>query len=61
MIFFLILLLISITGLALLFIKRFLVLKTVSKEEIFSRYNSAKPFWNDFHNLFVAPTIRLHQ
>jgi hypothetical protein len=61
MIFFLILLLISIGGLALLFIKRFSILKTVPKEEIFSRYNSERPFWSDFHNLFVAPTIRVHQ
>jgi hypothetical protein len=61
MIFFLIILLISIAGLALLFIKRFLVFKTVSKEEIFSRYNSAKPFWSEFRELFVVPTIRVHQ
>jgi len=61
MIFFLILLLISIGGLALLLVKRFLALKTVSKEEIFSRYNSARPFWSEFHDLFVAPTIRVHQ
>lgn len=61
MIFFLILLLVSIGGLALLSVKRFLILKTVSKEEILSRYNSAKPFWNEFHDLFVVHVIRVHQ
>ena len=36
-------------------------LRALSKEEFFSRYNSAKPFWQDFHDLLVVPTIRFHQ
>lgn len=61
MIFFLILLLISAAGLIFLFRKKFSVLKTVSKEEISFRYDSLSPFWNEFYDLFVAPTIRAYQ
>jgi hypothetical protein len=61
MIYFLILLLISIGVLALFFGKRFLELKAIPKEEILSRHDSAKPFWSEFHSLFVVPTIRVHQ
>jgi hypothetical protein len=61
MIFFLILLLISVGALTMLLAKNFLSLKSLPKEEILSRFNSAKPFWNDFNDLLVAPTVRVHQ
>ncbi|MFH0803572.1 MAG: hypothetical protein V1877_00410 [Candidatus Tagabacteria bacterium] len=61
MIFFLIIFLISCGVLFVLLMRDLPRLRTLTKEEFFFRYNSAKPFWQDFHDLFVVPTIRLHQ
>lgn len=61
MIFFLIIFLVSCGVLFALLMRDLPRLRTLSKEEFFSRYNSAKPFWQDFHDLFVVPTIRFHQ
>lgn len=59
MIFFLILLLISVSALAALLIRALLRQKAFTKEE--TLYHSARPFWNDFRDLFAAPAIRVQQ
>ncbi len=61
MIVFLILLTISIVVLAALLVPSFLRIKGLQKEEIQASFNSTKPFWVDFHNLFVVPVVRIHQ
>ncbi len=61
MIFFLILLAISIVSLVALLAPSFLRIKELRKEEIQINVNSVKPFWLDFHNLFVVPVVRVHQ
>ena len=61
MIFFLILLLVSSAAVIALFAKDYSRVKSLGEEEISSRLDSTKPFWSDLHNLFVVPTIRVHQ
>jgi len=61
MIFFLILLAISIVALVVLLAPSFFRIKDLKKEEIQASLNSAKPFWLDFHNLFVIPIVRVYQ
>ena len=61
MIFFLILLAISVSVLIALLAPSFLRIKGLKKEEIQAGLNSTKPFWFDFHNLFVAPAVRVHR
>ncbi len=61
MIFFLILLAISVVALALLLVPGFLRIKDLKKEEIQSGFSSTKTFWIDFHNLFVVPVVRVHR
>ena len=61
MIFFLILLVISVVALIALLAPSFLSIKDLRKEEMQVGVNSEKPFWVDFHNLFVVPVIRVHQ
>ncbi len=61
MIFFLILFLISCGALAMFLYRDLPRLRALSKEEFYSRYNSRQPFWQEFHDFFVVPTIRIHQ
>ncbi len=56
-----ILFIISLAGLAFVLSRGFLRLRAIPKEELPSRYNETRPFWGDFYELFVAPTIRVHQ
>jgi len=61
MIFFLILLAISVAALVVLLAPSFLRIKDLKKEEIRASIDSTTPFWLDFHNLFVVPVVRVHQ
>ena len=56
-----ILFIISLASLAFVLGRGFLRLRAIPKEELPSRYNETKPFWGDFYELFVVPTIRVHQ
>ncbi len=56
-----ILFIISLAGLAFVLSRGFLRLRAIPKEELPSRYNETMPFWGDFYELFVAPTIRVHR
>ena len=52
---------ISIVALVALLAPGFFRIKDLKKEEIQASLNSAKPFWLDFHNLFVIPIVRVYQ
>ncbi len=61
MIFFSILLFLSFAAIAVMATRGRLPIRFSSKEEISSRVESMRPFWNDLHDLFVVPTVRVHQ
>lgn len=61
MTFFLILLTSSFFVLIVLFGRRFLRIRFVPEEELVFRLNSTRPFWSDFHELLVMPTIDFYQ